>query len=119
VTVGGLCNLASANYTDIKLIDAITGQVLTRGLDTACVMSGGDTNRALVYTDYWTVGAGQTRTVKLTADIGKFTPATGETIKATLAEFRDGDIKNMNTTLYLQLKLCHQVILRVQLTTCT
>jgi hypothetical protein len=97
MTVGGLCNLAKANYADVKLVDAKTGAILTRSLDTKCATGEQDSSRTLVFEDEWQVGAGQTRTVKVTADIGSFTPAAGETIKATLLAFERDDIRNLDT----------------------
>ncbi|MDO8602062.1 MAG: peptidoglycan-binding domain-containing protein [bacterium] len=100
-TVGGLCNLTKANYTDVKLVDANTGAVLTRSLDTTCVTGDQDISRVLVFNDRWQVGALQTRTVKVIADIGSFAPVTEETIKATLLASEEDDIRNIATGSYI------------------
>lgn len=101
MTAGGLCNLAKANYTNVKLVDANTGAVLTRSLDTKCTTGDQDVARTLVFESEWQIPANQTRTVKVVADIAAFTPAFNETIKATLLTFEREDIRNLDTGNYL------------------
>lgn len=96
MTAGGLCNAMKANYTDVKLVDATTGAVLTRALNTECVTGDQDVSRTLVFEDRWRLVAGQTQTVKLTADIADFEVSAGETIKATLLAFDREDIQNLD-----------------------
>ncbi len=96
-TGGGLCNLLAANYTDIKLTDAKTGAVLTRSLNSACASGGDDNVRTFAFKERWRMAAGQTRIIKLTADIASFVPAQDETIKATMLVFMKGDIRNVDT----------------------
>lgn len=101
VTAGsGLKNATpSANYTDVKLVDANTGAIIAGPQDVSS--SGSDTTQDITYTDTWTLNAGQSRVVKVTADIANFTPAADETIKATLNAFGNTDIKNLDTNSYV------------------
>lgn len=99
---GALCNALVANYTDIKLVNATTGQVLTGSKDTTCAAADAtDTTQTLVFTDVWNVSAGQTVPVKITADLANFTPTATETIRATLNAFQASDIKNLDNNLFV------------------
>lgn len=90
---------SSANYTDIKFTDATSNQLLAGPRDVSG--TGLDTSQTLTYTDTWTINANQTRTIKVTADVANFVPATAETIKATLSAFGASDIKNLDTNQYV------------------
>lgn len=98
---GGLFNSTTANYTDIKFVDVSSGAVVAGPKDVAYSVAADDTSKALTYTDVWNVNAGQTRTIKVTADLANFTPAANETIKATLNDWGGADIKNLATNQYL------------------
>lgn len=96
----GLLNLTVPNYTDIKFTDVTSNQLVAGPKDVTA--SGNDLTQTLDYTDTWNVNAGQTRTIKVTADIANYTPAADETIKATLNTFTAGtDIKNLDTNQFL------------------
>lgn len=98
--VDGLLNLTVANYTDIKFTDVTSNQLLAGPKDVTA--SGNDLTQTLTYTDIWNVNAGQTRTIKVTADVANYTPLSDETIKATLNAFTPStDIKNLDTNQYL------------------
>lgn len=90
----------TANYRDIKFTDVTSNQLVAGPKDVTA--SGSDTTQDLVYTDTWNVNAGQTRTIKVTSDLATFTPASDETIKATLNAFTAStDIKNLDTNQFL------------------
>ncbi|HRH33031.1 MAG TPA: hypothetical protein PK720_02740 [bacterium] len=96
----GLLNLTVPNYTDIKFVDSSSNQLVAGPKDLTA--SGNDLTQTLDYTDIWNVNAGQTRTIKVTADVANYTPASDETIKATLNTFTTGaDIKNLDTNQFL------------------
>lgn len=103
---GGLVKLVdgaySANYTDVKFVDVTTGQVLAGPKDVVATGTASDTTQDLIYTDTWNLAAGETKTIKVTADIANFTPAGNETIKATLNPFQSSDIKNLDNNLFVQ-----------------
>ncbi|MDD3285479.1 MAG: hypothetical protein PHG95_02490 [Patescibacteria group bacterium] len=99
---GGLFNNTTANYTDVKFVDATTGQVLAGPKDVAYSVVADDASQVLTYTDTWNLTAGETKTIKVTADIANFTPAGNETIKATLNPFQSSDIKNLDNNLFVQ-----------------
>jgi len=99
---GGLFNDTTANYTDVKFVDATTGQVLAGPKDVAYSKVDDDASQVLTYTDTWNLAAGETKTIKVTADIANFTPAGNETIKATLNPFESSDIKNLDNNLFVQ-----------------
>jgi len=91
-----------AHYTNIKLVDATTGTLLAGPKDS----SAAATTQDLTFSDTWNVNAGQTRTVKVIADIANSTaaplfPAATETIKATLVRFAASTIKNLDTNQYV------------------
>lgn len=93
---------AAANYKDIKFTDVSSNQLVAGPKDVGVAGGDSDTTQNLVYTDTWNVNAGQTRTIKVTADLANFTPAADETIKATLNAFTAStDIKNLDTNQYL------------------
>ncbi len=91
----GLVNTTAttANYKDIKFVDVTSNATVAGPKDVA---TGGGDDQALVYTDTWNVNAGQTRTIKVTADLANFTPAADETVKFSLNVFSDGDIRNLD-----------------------
>lgn len=92
----------SANYTDIKLVDVDSGDVLAGPFD---VDFGSDVTDARVLTDVWTLEPGEARTLAWTADIANFAPGGGtptdETIKIQLDAFQGNDIKNLENNLYV------------------
>lgn len=99
---GGLVNgTASVNYTDIKFVDVNTGAVVVGPRDLAGTATTDDDSQSLVFTDVWNVNAGQTRTIKVTADVANFTPANNETITARLDAFQASDIKNLDNNLFV------------------
>lgn len=98
---GGLFNDTTANYTDVKLVDADTGEVLAGPFDVVYATTADDTTYSKTLTDIWNVAAGKTRTIKVTADVANFTAASNETIKFTLAAFQASDIKNLDNNQYI------------------
>lgn len=101
LTSGGLCQLAEANYRDIKLTDALTGEILGYGQTSGCSVGGQDTSREFVFFGNWQIAAGNTRTVKLTADIANFTPAANESIRPALMAFERDDIRSLSESDWL------------------
>lgn len=99
---GGLVNgTASVNYTDIKFVDATTGAVVVGPRDLSGTAVTDDDSQSLVFTDVWNVNANQTRTIKVTADVANYTPASNETITARLDAFQASDIKNLDNNLFV------------------
>lgn len=90
----GLINSGAAMYKDIKFVDVSSNNIVAgpKDVDT----TGDDTTQALVFTDPWTLNAGQTRTIKVTADVANFTPVSDETVRLTLNTFTSGDIRNLD-----------------------
>lgn len=104
LTSGGLCKMAEANYRDIKLVDALTGEILGYGQTSGCSVGSQDTNREFVFFGNWQVAAGNTRTVKLTADVGTFVPAESESIRAALMAFEREDIRSLSESDWLNVR---------------
>jgi len=102
VTSGGLCDRTQSNYTDIRLVDAVTGQVVARGQETTCKTGGQDISRSLIFTDPLVIDSGKARTLMVTTNVDGFVPASNETIKATLVAFEDGDIRGTENNLPLK-----------------
>ncbi len=97
---GGLKTMAaSANYTDVKLVDVDTGVTLAGPTDVS--ITGSDATQTFTLTDIWTLEAGETRTLAVKADIANFTPHSTETIKATLESFGASDIKNLDNNQFV------------------
>jgi hypothetical protein len=98
---GGLVNstATTSNYTDIKFVDVATNQVISGPKDV--VTSGSDTTQDLSFNDVWNLNAGQTKTIKVTADIANFVPGESETVKVTLKPFGASDIKNLDNNTFV------------------
>jgi hypothetical protein len=90
----GLVDGGAAMYKDIKFVDVASNTTVAGPKDVAT--GGSDTDQELVYTDVWNVNAGQTRTIKVTVDLGTFTPVAAETVKFSLNTFDSGDIRNLD-----------------------
>jgi hypothetical protein len=90
---GGLVDTtgaASANYTDIKLVDVDSGEILTGSFDVitdATNPAYSDTAQTKLLNDTWYLDAGEARTVKVTADISNFVAPASENVKVTLNKF--------------------------------
>lgn len=100
-TPGGLCNNNKPNYTNLRLVDVQSGALLARAYDAACSTGAQDASRTIVFTDRWNVTGGGSRVVRLVADIGSFTPASDETVRAILLGFEREDIRDLDTNNYL------------------
>lgn len=101
-TTGRLINstASTANYTNIKFVDATTGALIAGPMDVST--SGSDETQTLSFTDVWNMSAAQTKTIKVISDIANFTPgSTLETIKATLVAFGSTDIKNLDNNTFV------------------
>jgi len=100
---GLVTNATTANYTDIKLIDVETKEVLAGPFDVltdTTTTAANDNDQAKVLTDVWQLNAGEARTLAWTADIANFVPA-GDTTKFTLQAFQANDVKNLENNLYV------------------
>lgn len=104
---GGLVNNAATdtalsagtvNYTDIKFVDTSNNSVIIGPKD---LNKTSDATEELTFTDTWNLSAGQTKTIKVTADVANFTPASNETIKVSLNPFQASDIKNLDNNLFV------------------
>ncbi len=97
---GGLYNSSGsvANYTDIKVIDTASMAVAAGPKD---VDSSNDTTQSLVYTDVFTLSAGQARTFKVTLDVANQSALDGDTVRVDLAAFQSSDIRNLDNSTYV------------------
>ncbi len=91
---------ASANYTDIKVMDVDSGTVLAGPFDIESSASGTDIF-SKVLTDVWNLEAGVDRVLAVTADVSNFTPTASETVKVELVQFQGSDIKNLENNQYV------------------
>jgi hypothetical protein len=98
----GLINTATPNYTDVKIVDAATGQVWWGPQDLSGTGDGAaaDLNQTLAFTDVQTMTAGMSRTFKVTADVSASVPS-AETIKATFVAFGTSDLRNLDNSTFL------------------
>lgn len=87
-----------ANYTDIKLVDVDTGDVLVGPMDlvttTAADGVGNDVNQTLDFTDIWNLDAGEAKTLVWTADIANYTPSSDK-VTLTFNQFGPNEVKNL------------------------
>lgn len=81
-----------AKYTNVKLVDTTTNAVVAGPQD----VDASATTDTMTFSDVWNINAGQTRTIKVVADIANFTPVSDETIKATLNAFAVANVKNLD-----------------------
>jgi hypothetical protein len=90
-----------ANYTDIKVVDATTGQTVAGPLDVST--TPGDTTQNLVYTDVITMNAGQTKTFKVTLDVANNVAAAfaNDTIRVDHSAFASNDIRNLDNSTFV------------------
>jgi hypothetical protein len=88
---GGLFQGTEPNYTDIKLVDVDSGEVLVGPLD---VDTSDDLTQDLDFSDIWNLESGVERNLAWTADIANFVP-TSDTITLTFNKFVDNEIKNL------------------------
>lgn len=93
---------ATANYTDIKLVDVSGNAVVAGPRDVAVTAGASDTTQDMVYTDVWNINAGQTRTIKVTADIANISGLdAGETLRVTFGPFQASDVKNLDNNQFV------------------
>ncbi len=97
---GGLWNSTGsvANYTDIKVIDTASSQVIAGPKD---VDSSNDTTQALVYTDVFTLSAGTARTFKVTLDVANQSSLDADTVRVDLTAFGSSDIRNLDNSTFV------------------
>lgn len=74
---------ATANFTNIKMIDADTGSTLCSAQDVST--SGSDVTQTFNCTDTWYIDAAETRNVSITLNVANNTDLNGEEIKVTLS----------------------------------
>ncbi|MFA5853870.1 MAG: hypothetical protein WC866_02160 [Patescibacteria group bacterium] len=100
--VGGLYQDVAdiANYTDIKVIDTATSAVVAGPKDVS-LLPASDTTQALVYTDVFTLAAGQARTFKVTLDVANNSILNGDTVRVDLTAFGASDIRNLDNSTYV------------------
>ncbi|WKZ29346.1 MAG: hypothetical protein QY323_01290 [Patescibacteria group bacterium] len=103
---GGLWNHSAntANYTDIKVLDVSSGSVIAGPKDLSSSSSGGDANdtsQSLVYTDVFTLNAGQARTFKVTLDVASAAALEGNLSRVSLAAFQSSDIRNLDNSTFV------------------
>ncbi len=97
---GGLYNSTDsvANYTDIKVIDTASSVIIAGPKD---VDNSNDTTQNLVYTDVFTLSAGQTRTFKVTLDVANQSALDSDSVRVDLVAFGSSDIRNLDNSTYV------------------
>ncbi len=93
-----LSTSGTANFTNIKFVDATTGALIAGPMD---VPTTATSTATLSYTDVWNMTAGQSRTIKVISDIANYTPGATESVKATLVAFGNTDIKNLDNNTFI------------------
>ncbi len=100
---GGLVNSSGspsvANYTDIKVTDTASSQVVAGPKDVD--ISGNDTTQNLVYTDVFSLSAGQSRTFKVTMDVANQAALDSDSIQLSLSPFQSSDIRNLDNSTFV------------------
>ncbi len=103
----GLGTGSATKYTDVKLVDTSNNQVVAGPKDLTTTATSVATE-TLIFTDIWNVNANQTRTIKVTADIANYTPASDERIKVTLGDGSNNGplsaanaVKNLDNNLFI------------------
>jgi len=89
----------TANYTDFKANDQATGVTVAGPKDVNT--AGSDTSQDFVFTDTFTLNAGQSRTFKVTLDVANNTALDGSTVTASLLPFQSSDIRNLDNSTYV------------------
>lgn len=89
---------AVANYSDIKVIDTATGAIIAGPASLA--VAGSDTTQNITYTEVFGLTAGQSRNLKVTADVRNNTNAnfSGDTATFSLLAFAAADIRNLDNS---------------------
>jgi hypothetical protein len=98
---GGLYNTTAStpNFTNIKLVDEDTGDVLGSPQD---LDSSSDTSQTLDYTDIFYIDAGESRNLKVTADVANNSSLDGQIITATLEEISTSEgVRDLSTGEYV------------------
>ena len=102
-TNGYLASNGTSNFTNVRLINHATGAQLAGGSDVPVATS---TTYAFTFTDVWDMTSGQTMQIDVVADVANYTPASSETITATLGKdsthlFGDTDVKNLDNNTFI------------------
>lgn len=92
-TSTGMGSATNEKLSDFKVVDAATGSVVAGpyGSDITTTTTG------IVLNDTWTLGAGQSRRLKVTADVGSASALGTDTMYVTLVAFNSTDIKNVDS----------------------
>ncbi|KKU90648.1 MAG: Hemagglutinin family protein [Microgenomates group bacterium GW2011_GWA1_48_10] len=95
VTTTGMDNEATTNekFSDFKVVDAATGAVVA-GPYASNIAT---TTTGIVLNDTWTISAGQSRRLRVTADVGSASAIDADTIYVTLVAWNSTDIKNVDS----------------------
>lgn len=100
---GLLTTSNAANVTDIKIANVATGVVWWGPKDvtgTDGTAADNDLEQDLVYTDVWTLQAGQTYEFKVTADVAS-TATADETLTFAILAFGTSDLRNLDNNTFL------------------
>jgi len=92
-----------ANFTDIKVIDTTTGQIVAGPTDLTGGATYNDITQSLVFNNTFNLNAGQTRVFKVTADVANNTNAdfAGDQVRVDLEAFQSSDIRNLDNSTYV------------------
>lgn len=95
---------ATANFTNIKIVDEDTGDVIGSPQDVAtdAVTSANDTTQTLNYTDIFYIDAGESRNLKVTADVANNSGLDGEDFTVTLEQISSSEgVRDLATGEYV------------------
>ena len=86
-TGSGLVDTVVRNFSDFKIVELDENDEVIDSLmgPQETTLSGSDTSQSLVFTDYWTMAAGETKTIAITCDIANYASLADSTITTTLA----------------------------------
>lgn len=92
-TSTGMGGATNEKITDLKVKDSVSGSVIAGpyGTDLTTTTAG------IVLSDTWTIGAGQSRRLKVTVDVGSASALGNDTAYVTLVAFNSTDIKNVDS----------------------
>jgi hypothetical protein len=88
-----LCDSTTVAYfTDIKMVDVATGATVTSSKELDC--TGSQTSQEITYSDIYNLRAGQSKTMKVTADVANLDSVDGKYVTVSLKALDSNYVKN-------------------------
>lgn len=92
ITTTGMGGATNEKFSDFKVVDTATGAVVAGPYGSDITTTTND----IALNDTWVIGAGQSRRLKVTADVGSASGLNNDTIRVTLDSFTSTDVKNVD-----------------------